>query len=237
MTLSVADPWFGVEPVDRGLLRLREAHVDPFLAGSMWLVRGRARALLIDSGTGIMPLRATAEAIAGTEVIAVALNCFYDHAGGLHEFDQRLGHGADAAALANPTDDTSVADEYVSDAMLRALPRAGYSTAGYAMKPAPLTRVLGDGDVIDLGDRRLRVIHTPGMTPGSLSIWEAESGRLFTSDLLYIGPDGEGPEPRDPEAFAASLERIEALPVSSVHPGHFGSFDRASMKQAIARAR
>ncbi len=237
MTLSVADPWFGVEPVDRDLLRLREAHVDPSLAGNMWLARGRERALLIDSGTGIMPLRATVEAIAGTEVVAVALNCFYDHAGGLHEFDQRLGHGGDAAALAQPTAQTSVADDYVSDAMLRALPFAGYSTASYAMKPAPPTRILEDGEVIDLGDRRLEAIHTPGMTPGSLSLWEAESGRLFTGDLLYIGPGGRGPDPRDPSAFATSLARIEALPVSSVHPGHFESFDGERMREAIARTR
>lgn len=236
MTLSVADLWFGVDPIDRGLLRLREAHVDPFLAGNIWLARGRDRSLLIDSGTGIMPLRATAEAIAGTAVVAVALNCFYDHAGGLYEFDERLGHGADAAALAQPTDETSVASQYVSDAMLRALPSSGYSTAGYAMKPAPLTRVLDHGDIIDLGDRRFEVIHTPGMTPGSLSLWEPESGRLFTSDLLYIGPDGGGPRPRDPAAYGASLARIEALSVRAVHPGHFDSFDGARMRAAVMGA-
>ena len=118
----LADLWFGVEAVDDGLLRLREAHIDPFLAGNIWLLRGEHRSLLIDSGTGIMPLRPLVSALAGQPVAAVALNRFYDHAGGLYEFDERLAHEAERAAHEHPSAETSVAADYVSDAMLRALP-------------------------------------------------------------------------------------------------------------------
>ena len=52
--------------------------------------------------------------------------------------------------------------DYLSDDMLYALPYSGYSTRDYAMTGADATRLLEDGDVIDLGDRKIEVLHTPG---------------------------------------------------------------------------
>lgn len=234
MSKPVADLWFGVQALDGGLLRIRETHIDPYLAGNMWLVKGRDRALLIDSGTGLRPLRDTVAALAGVPVVAVALNCFYDHAGGLHEFDDRLAHRDDVAAIENPDGRSSVADDFVSDDMLLALPSAGYSTADYAMRPARITCALQDGDEIDLGDRRLEVIHTPGRTPGGICLWEAASRRLFTSDTLILGPAGETAPARDPEAYRKSLRRLAALPVAEVLPGHFEPFGRETFDRLVA---
>ena len=231
----VADIWFGVAPADAGLLRLRESHIAPFLAGNIWLLKGESAALLIDGGTGIVPLRPLIAALTPLPVIAVALNAYYDHAGALHEFDRRLGHAAEQAALENPTAASSAAEGYVSDAMLRALPWPGYSTAGYALQPAKLTRVLADGDSIDLGGRRLEVLHTPGMTPGSLCLWEPARGKLFSGDTIYIGPGGRTPKPSDPTAHRESLKRIAALPVAAVHPGHFEGFGATALTDAVAR--
>ena len=232
-TKPLADPWFGVEAIDTGLLRLREAHIDPFLAGNIWLLAGEGRSILIDSGTGIMPLRPLVSALARQPVAAVALNRFYDHAGGLYEFDERLAHEAERAAHESPSAETSVAADFVSDAMLRALPRPGYSTAGFALRPALLTRGLADGDIIDIGGRQIEVIHTPGVSAGSICLWEAASGKLFTGDTLYHGPDGRLPKPRDEVAYRRSLKRLAGLPVTCVHAGHFASFGRDVMDELV----
>ena len=233
MAKPVADLWFGFEALDPGLLRLREAHVDPYLAGNMWLVKGAERALLIDTGTGMRPLRDTLAALVDRPVIAVALNCFYDHAGGLHEFDQRLAHEDDAAAIEQPTDESSVADEFVSDAMLLALPREGYTTDGYSMPAATITRRLQDGDVIDLGDRVFEVLHTPLQTPGSLCLWEAATGALFTSDVMFMGPEGLELKPRFPDLFEVTLARLAALPIVTIHGGHYDSFERQPLDNVL----
>ncbi len=233
MALPIADLWFGIECVDDGLFRIRETHIDPYLAGYMWLVRGRNADLLIDTGTGIKPLRQTVDAIAGKPVKAVALNCIYDHAGGLHEFTIRLAHRADIPAIEQPDGHTSAADEFVSDGMLRALPHEGFSASNYQVRPAKVTDALDDGDIIDLGNRRLDVIHTPGVTVGSICLWESLTGNLFTSDLLFLGPEGEKARPRDHDSFVSSLRRLEALPVSKVWPGHFQSLDCSEMKELI----
>lgn len=237
MGKPVAEDWFEVEQAGKGLLRIREQHVDPYLSGNIWLAEGRERALLIDTGTGIQPLGPFLSTITDKPITAVALNCFYDHAGGLHEFDERLAHAADADAIQHPTGESSVANEYVSDDMLLALPHEGYTTNGYAMPATSVTRRLRDGDVIDLGDRSFEVLHTPLQTPGSICLWEAATGALFTSDVMLMEPDGLDLKPRFPEHFDAVMTRLVALPIVTIHGGHYDSFGRAPLDQAIAELR
>ncbi|MGF1611285.1 MAG: MBL fold metallo-hydrolase [Kiloniellales bacterium] len=233
MEKPVADHWFGIEQAGEALLHIREVHIDPYYAGNMWLAQGRDCSLLVDTGTGIAPLRATLSARLEQPIKAIALNCFYDHAGGLYEFEEVLAHEADRAAIEAPDGTTSVADDYVSDGMLLALPWAGYSTVGYAMRPASVTRSLQDGDAIDLGDRVFEVIHTPLPTAGSICLWEAATGSLFTSDVLFQGPEGFELAPRNREYAAMTAERLRALPVERVYPGHYAAFGRETMDRLL----
>lgn len=48
------------------------------------------------------------------------------------------------------------------------------------------SRILQHLDVIDLGGRKVQVLHTLGHSPGHLCIWEKTTGYLFTGDLLYV---------------------------------------------------
>ena len=233
MDKPVADIWYGVDDHGQGVWRLREVHIDPFLAGNIWLVLGRERALAVDSGTGMRSPVPLVEALSDRPVLAVALNCFYDHAGGLHHFAERACHGSDAPAIAEPNGKTSESDEFVSDSMFSALPEAGYRASDYRMRGAAPTQLLEEGDVIDLGDQRIEVLHTPGMTPGSLCLWERETGSLFTSDTMYDDPRDRGLNPPDPAAFAQSLERLRELPVSRVYGGHFGPLSLTRMHEII----
>jgi glyoxylase-like metal-dependent hydrolase (beta-lactamase superfamily II) len=219
----------------------------------MWLVRGRDRDLLVDCGTGIVSPRPVVEAVARNPVIAVACNRWYDHAGGLGEFAERGCHRDDAELIAAPTADSSVASIYVSDEMLMALPFDGYTTENYRMAGATPTILFDDGDVIDLGNREIEVIHVPGMTPGSIVLWEKASGSLFTSDTLFDDPTPElrakyrqssdtadpqlsDPQLSDPRHCAeriANLKRIGELPVTTVYAGHFGRIGRRRMLDLI----
>ena len=66
--------------------------------------------------------------------------------------------------------------------------RAAWRARRSNAAPAPATRLLGDGDVIDLGDRAFEVLHLPGHSPGSIGLWEAATGILFSGDAVYDGP-------------------------------------------------
>ncbi len=82
--------------------------------------------------------------------------------------------------------------------------------------------VIGDGDVIEVGDLRLRAIHTPGHTPGS-TCFLLDSRHLFTGDTLF--PGGPGNTQKDPVRFERIIssirERLFNLPDETVvYPGH-----------------
>jgi hydroxyacylglutathione hydrolase len=83
------------------------------------------------------------------------------------------------------------------------------------------------GDVIELGRLRVRLLHTPGHTPGSqcFLVEEAgEPGRLVSGDTLFLGSCGRVDLPGgDPEALYDSLtQKLARLPDETLlYPGHF----------------
>jgi len=81
---------------------------------------------------------------------------------------------------------------------------------------------LSEGDVIEAGDVRLKVWHTPGHSPGHFVLLEERERWLFTGDLLIRGGTGGANGPGgDPEDFVASINRLRALEGDwAVYPGH-----------------
>jgi glyoxylase-like metal-dependent hydrolase (beta-lactamase superfamily II) len=51
------------------------------------------------------------------------------------------------------------------------------------IKPSPVHRELRNGDILDFGQTRLQVVHTPGHTPGHIALWEDKHGILISGDI------------------------------------------------------
>ena len=115
----------------------------------------------------------------------------------------------------------TLADPYVNDKMFTQLPPGDYDSQTYNVTAAPATQLLGDGDVIDLGDRHFAVMHTPGHSPGGIVLWEEASGILFAGDTVYDGPLIDDAYHSNIDDYIASMERLLTLPVRVVHGGHF----------------
>lgn len=82
---------------------------------------------------------------------------------------------------------------------------------------------LGDGQVVEVADTRLTVLHTPGHAPGAVCFHAEELGCVFTGDTLFQGgPGATGRSFSDPDTIVASIrERLFALPEETVvHTGH-----------------
>ncbi len=99
---------------------------------------------------------------------------------------------------------------------------ADFSLDDYKVFQGPPRRVLRDGDVLDLGGRVLTVLHTPGHSPGHCCFYEPERRYLYAGDLLYLGCLDAFYPTTDPVLFWRSVERVEALEVRRVLPGHHG---------------
>ena len=81
---------------------------------------------------------------------------------------------------------------------------------------------LAEGGEVRFGSIRLRVLHTPGHTEGSVCLYEPDEGLLFSGDTLFAGGWGRVDLPGgDPDAMVASLGRFLDLE-DGVHvfPGH-----------------
>lgn len=239
-SLPVAADWFARRRVDDAVTLLWEPHVDPLIRCNIWHLRGRDRDLLVDSGLGIVSLRRAATDLFDHAVVAVATHSHYDHMGGLHEFDERLAHPAEAEVLAAGQPVAPLRrDEFdaellaaielgypLQELLVTARPDESFDPAGFSQRPAPVTRLVVEGDLVDLGDRAFEVLHLPGHSPGSIGLWEPASGTLFSGDALYDGPLLDEVPGADIAAYVRTMRTLRSLPVTVVHAGHDPSFGR-----------
>jgi glyoxylase-like metal-dependent hydrolase (beta-lactamase superfamily II) len=232
--MEVAETWFERREAGDGVSLLWEPHVHPFFRCNIWLVRGRDRDLLIDSGMGLRALRPALGLTPGKPVIAAATHAHVDHIGSLHEFEDRRGHAAEAEAYDDMPDDVTLADLFRAvERPVGALPRAGWTAETYHLAPAPLSARLDAGEVIDLGDRRLRVLHLPGHSPGCVGFLDEARGVLFSGDALYDGELLDDLRHSRVEDYAETMAWLRDLPIRVGHGGHGPSFDAARMRVLI----
>lgn len=235
MTASILESrsWFSDRRLDDGVTLIWEQCLKPYYRCNIWHIRGRDCDLVVDTGMGIRPLGPTVAALTDRLVTAVASHTHVDHIGGHHEFARRAVHDAEAAILAAPDRQNTIADVYLTDEMFDDSPPAGFVTKTYTVRGAPATRLLRDGDTIDLGDRIFEVIHLPGHSPGSIALWEEETGTLFSGDTIYDGPLIDNFYHSVVADYVASMERLRTIPARVIHAGHFNSFGNARLQELI----
>ncbi len=241
MAVVIADKWFSRKRIDDQITLLWEPHVHPLLRCNIWHIKGRDRDLVIDTGLGICSLKEAAKDIFGKNILAVASHTHYDHTGGFHEFENVAVHRCEAHGLIAPEEATLLRSQipldelegifdagYVlnQEELITASPHTDYDITSFEIKPAKANWLLDDGDIIDTGDRHFKVIHIPGHSPGSIGLWEENTGTLFSGDTIYDGPllaDIPGCNLQD---YLKSMEYLRSLNVSVVHGGHGKSFGK-----------
>ena len=86
-----------------------------------------------------------------------------------------------------------------------------YEGCGIAQKfPGTALAPVDDGDILELGDRPLKIIHIPGHTSGSLAILDVNNRVLYSGDSVQKGHIFMFGAQREPENFAASLDKLIA---------------------------
>ncbi len=246
MTLPIADRWFQRRRVDDSITLLWEPHVVELMRCNIWHVRGRDRDVVVDTGMGVCSLVDELQDLLGRPVTAVATHGHDDHIGSHHEFETCVAHPLEAPFLENPPLNSLAPLEawgadalaglakagYVMDApyFVTALP-AGMAIEGFHHQPARVTSLVDEGSVIDTGDRHFEVLHLPGHSPGSIGLWEAQTGTLFAGDAIYDGPLLDELPESDIEQYCDTMERLVDLPVTVVHAGHDPSFGRERLQE------
>ena len=246
--LPVAREWFAHRRLPGGIVVLDEPHVHSLLRANLYLVPGADRDLLVDTGNGIGDLGAALSALRespGKPLTAVLTHAHCDHQGGLYAFAERAVHALEAEELAVPSivhplrvsEWPAVVRRWLAasglapaDVLVTAVPDVDFDPHAFRVTGCAPTRLLGEGDVVDLGDRLFRVLHLPGHSPGGIGLLEEKTGVLFSGDVVYDGGGLLDDIPgADVDEYARTMRRLQELPVSTVHAGHDESFGRARL--------
>lgn len=203
----------------------------PEIYGSMNLVVGNQQAGLIDTGTppqpdqtllpylqqiGLEPSRITA---------IVNTHWHGDHMGGNAQLvaltrASVAAHRMDAAWIERPIESALALRQRYG----KYHPTWGQAEEEIARTLPPgskVDRVLEDGDQIEIGERAFRVVHTPGHTPGSISLFDGSTGTLFAGDALQgAGQRGGMPVYTDLDPYLTAIEKIDQLDASTLVTAH-----------------
>lgn len=191
---------------DRSII-VRRFVGGPLLTDCYALIAPGAEAIVVDAPRDAWRSALDAAREAGaTVVLVIATHGHWDHVTDLARVQEEgISVGAHPA------------DEY----MLRD-PHGQGLEIPFVVDPVTIDEPLGEGDRLGLGNSEVRVLHTPGHTPGSVTLYLPAEGMLFTGDTLLKGGAGHTAEPgASLEALAASVRRLAALPEATlVYPGH-----------------
>ena len=110
-----------------------------------------------------------------------------------------------------------------SEPMLKQLPTQAIMMGLKLGKVPAVDRHIGDGDVLEVGELRLRSLYTPGHAPGHLAFYVEDQGLVLSGDALFAGSVGRVDLPGGSmEVLMRSIEeRLLTLPdETTVYPGH-----------------
>lgn len=231
-----APPGLLATEVAPGILCVCDGIVARSERSLFYLIRGRDADCLIDGGWGFSSSLDAVRPDAGKPLIAIATHSHCDHIGLLHLAGRRYAHRAEAAVFAEPTPIATQALPYVDG--LAALADGGsIDPATIDLVPCPIDEFIDDGSVIDLGDRRLTVLHTPGHSPGSLCIVDAQAGFLFCADTVHDGHIRNDIPGADRNDLLRSHERLAEVDFRQALPGHGAMLDRKAFIDRMMRYR
>lgn len=206
--VHVRDPWFEVYRVAPGVFAIYEPHQAEEVIS--YLILGTKQAALFDTGMGISDIQKVTAELTALPIVVLNSHTHHDHVGGNWQFKDVLGMDTDFTRARAKGTTAGLQDEVAPDAICGELPR-GFDPRSYATRPWTITRWIHDGDRVDLGDRVLEILATPGHTPDAVCLLDREHGLLFTGDTYYPAPIWLFRPETDLDAYATSVQRLAAL--------------------------
>lgn len=210
-------PWFEVEQLAEDTYALSE--YKHWEETHCYLLCGRKRAVLIDTGLGIAPIEPIAAALTELPIEVLTTHVHWDHIGGHADFARTAVFPSEAAWLAGafPLPLAAVKKQLTQQPC--DFPPE-FVLEDFSLRPVTSARLLRDGEMIDLSGRTLEVVHTPGHSPGHCCFYEAARGALYAGDLLYQGCLDAFYPTTDPVLFKQSVDRVSQLAITQIWPGH-----------------
>jgi hydroxyacylglutathione hydrolase len=165
--LPPEDQWFQIQKIDDRTFAIKEVHYWQYNVN--YLILGGERAILFDTGPGVYSIRKVVETLTDLPVTVLASHLHFDHVGNHQEFDR----------IALP-DKPDLRERTVDGRFTLGHVRHLYNV-NVSFRVAEWWR---EGQVVDLGGRKVEVLSVPGHTEESTALLDEESGQLFSGDYI-----------------------------------------------------
>lgn len=211
------DNWFTIEKIDDSSFAISE--YKHWEETHCYLLCGTEKALLIDSRLGIANIKNVVDSFTSLPIIVATTHAHWDHIGGHKYFDTIAVHEMEREWLSAkfPLPLQLVKNNLICK--LCDFP-SDFKISDYQIYQGEPQILLHDGDCIDLGERKISVIHTPGHSPGHCCYYEPQREYLYSGDLIYRGCLDAFYPTTDPLLFWKSIQKILPLKTMKLLPGH-----------------
>jgi hydroxyacylglutathione hydrolase len=206
--------WFTINEVSEKVWLLGDHQVD-----NIYLIEGTDSALLIDTGIGVADLVSTVKKLTDKPLIVIITHGHPDHCGSIYQFEKVYINPADSAAARSfnlPETRKNTTAGMMGDARLS--PEDVYSGPIYNTQLLPLE----EGQIFNLGGRFIKVMETPGHTPGEICLLDIMNKLLFTGDnnnsLVWLFLEGCTPLSKYLVTLEKQKEMIGEFDI--IFPGH-----------------
>lgn len=170
----MVDDYFVVQDLGDGVFAIGEPRY--YQQNYAYLITGRTRALLFDSGSGTRNISGVVASLTHLPVTVMVSHLHFDHLGGIAPFRH-------VAMIDLPQTRVDVKDGVFTPKRYEWLGQGDRLPA----PSLPVTDWLKPGSTIDLGGRVLTLMSTPGHTPTSATLYDPAGKRLFVGDFVYPG--------------------------------------------------
>ena len=209
--------WFTIEKIDEDTFAISEyRHWEET---HCYLLCGTEKAVLIDTGLGVANIKRIVDGLTELPVTVITTHVHWDHIGGHKYFDNIAVFEKEADWIAEkfPIPLQTVKENLMKE---RCDFPKDFSIDAYRIFQGIPQSILHDGDHIDLGNRKIKTIHTPGHSPGHCCFYEEERKYLYSGDLIYSGCLDAFYPTTDPRLFWQSVKRVQSLDIERILPGH-----------------
>lgn len=174
-----------------------------------YLLIGTDKAFMVDTGTGIGDLKSLIAELTQLPVAVMNTHIHWDQVGNNSQFEEILIYNSleSITKLYTGYDNSYLKGHILGDSVWKPLPES-IDPNTWKIPPLKATGLVEDGMIVDLGNRSIEVIHSPGHSPDSICLLDKKNKLLFCGDFFYSGPLYAFEEDVNIQGYISSLDKL-----------------------------
>jgi glyoxylase-like metal-dependent hydrolase (beta-lactamase superfamily II) len=224
--------WYEVIDAGNGVTIIREVmRVEDIKS---FLVEGARDVAVLDTGMGVGDFAKLVSELSDKRPIVLQSHAHWDHIGASYRFDRVLVHPSEAEELRSGLSNEEFCPMFGPGKIeLDRLP-AGFNPETAFIPGTEPSGWISSDDHVDLGGRTLEAYHTPGHTPGGITLLDRQSRTLFPGDAINLDWIYLFTPTSDPAAWYRTIQLLADLAdeVDVIRPSHGPALTPADVHEA-----